>query len=242
MSGSRPNYWAVAIGASTVLHGVLAAVAPLPPDPPAVRDWHDSVMIEIPEPPPLEEIPLIVEPPPEPAPPAPAPEVIQADELPAVDPPDNAPPPSPDTPPDAAPPVQGLSASSFAEGANTGLTVRAGTTLRAAATTTSLAKPVERPAAVGWSDVPKRPRCRTPAIVVPPAVIEQGLEGEVYVRVDIGADGAVTEVRVSRGLSPEADASCVAAWSSVTCKPAQRGKEPIAVINMPHSCVYKAVR
>jgi TonB family protein len=232
--------WPIAIAASSLLHGLLGAVVPPAPSPPAVQNWHDSVMIEIPEPPPPPEV-LEIEPPPAPEPPPPPePLVIQAEDLPEIDTPETAPPP--DTAAAVAPPVQGLTQSSFSESGTTGLTVRAGTTLRAAASTKSLRTPVARPAAIGWSEVAKRPRCRPPAVQVPASVIEEGLQGEVHIRMHIGADGSVQDVRVIRGLSTEADAACVAAWSSVTCRPAKRGKLPVAVSNMPHSCIYKVVR
>jgi len=141
----------------------------------------------------------------------------------------------------AAPPVQGLSENSFAADGNTGLTVRAGTTLRVSATTPALEAPTPRPDVVQWSDAPKRPRCKAPRVDVPRSVIESKLEGEVHVRFDVSTDGGVGNVRVFSGLSADADAACVSAWSAVRCKPAKRGREAVAVSGMPHSCLFQAV-
>ncbi len=76
---------------------------------------------------------------------------------------------------------------------------------------------------------------------VPAAVSEAGVEGQVQIRLDINADGTVSEVRITSGLSVEADAACVAAWLGTSCRPARRGNTPVGVANMPHACVFRAV-
>lgn len=76
---------------------------------------------------------------------------------------------------------------------------------------------------------------------MPESVVKAGLEGEVHVRFDIDADGGISAIRVVRGLSPEADSACAKAWAETRCKPARRGRTPVAVADMPHSCLFRAL-
>lgn len=238
------THWALAVAGSGLLHTAALVSVPEAPQQPLVPDWRDSVMVELPEPEPValppepEPEPPVPEPPP--PPPPPEPEVVHAKDLVAEALPE-APVPTEAPPVDAPAPVQGLSASSFAPSGSTGLSLRAGTTLSAAATAPALTTPVERPEAVAWSDAPKRPKCRVPRVAVPQSVIDNGLEGEVHVRFDIGADGSTARIRVVEGLSADADAACVDAWARTRCKPARRGRTPVAVVDMPHSCLFRAV-
>ena len=237
---------ALAVAGSGLVHVGLLLAVPEAPTQPVMPDWRQSVMVDI-----VEPEPVVLPPEPEPEveppalepvlePPPPEPEVVRADQLVADSVPD-APTPVDAPVPDAADVVQGLSASSFVEGGNSGLSLRAGTTLRAAATAPALHTPVERPEALAWSDAPKRPKCRVPKVAVPESVVEAGLEGEVHVRFDIDAEGTVSRVRVVQSLSPDADAACAAAWTTTHCRPARRGRTPVAVVDMPHSCLFRAM-
>lgn len=245
---SRPipsnwSTWATALAGSGLVHLGALLFVPEAPAPPVIPDWRDSVMITVPEPPPPPPEPRPEpepEPEPKPKPPPPKPEVVPAEQL-VPDTVEEAPPdtPPPDVPAEA--PVQGLTKTSFATSGNTGLSLRAGTTLQASASSASLSEPVDRPEAIAWSDAPRRPRCRVPQVVVPDSVITAGVEGEVHVRFDIDATGQINNVRVVRSLAPAADDACIEAWARSRCRPARRGKTPVAVTDMPHTCLFRAV-
>lgn len=149
--------------------------------------------------------------------------------------------------PDPPPPVrrvQGLSASSFAEGSSTGIQLRAGNSLAIAAEESGMtldeAEQTGEP--VAYSVVTTAPRCRKPKLDVPTSVRADGVEGTVSLLLDIGADGSVLDVDVVRGLTPDADAACVAAWQRARCRPGRQGQTPVAVLDLPHSCTFKALR
>jgi len=151
-------------------------------------------------------------------------------------------------PPEAAPPptnrpvrrVTGLSATSFAPGSGSGLQVNAGTTLAGASGSERMTLD-EAAVAVPFAAVTTQPRCPRPALTVPDAVREAGIEGTVRVVFDVAADGRVRDVRLTGGLHPDADAACVAAWAAVRCRPGQQGDTPVTVTQMPYLCTFKAV-
>jgi TonB family protein len=231
----RATRWSVAALVSVGVHEAVLWSLPAPPARPVLEDWGASVLVEAPDvvwitEPPRDaepEVPAVVPPPEVPA-------VVRAAELAPAD--SVAGPPDPAPTADPAPAVQGLSDAAFAEGPG-GPPLRAGTTLRVAATTAPLDVPVPT-AALNYSDAPRPPRCRPPRIEVPAAVIEARLQGDVALRFTVGADGAVRDVRVVRSLTPEADAACVAAWSNVVCTPAMSDGVPVTVVEMPYSCRF----
>ena len=76
---------------------------------------------------------------------------------------------------------------------------------------------------------------------MPDAVKEAELEGSVSVVVDIGVNGAVTAVRITKSLSPEADDACVRSWMNAKFKPGKQGDTAVPVVNFPRRCRFKAI-
>ncbi len=184
-----------------------------------------------PEPEPEEDVQLEPEPEPEPEPERP--DVVDYDQT-VED-------PTPDAPPESAPAdkpvrlVQGLSASSFAQG-GTGFSVRAGTTLRTKATDDTMDLD-EAANSVAFSAVTRQPRVRSwPRVVVPDSVKALGLEGVVKLRLDIDDEGRVLDVRVEQGLHPDADRACIDAWRKARIAPARQGDRTVTVLNVPYRC------
>ena len=226
---SRAAGWVV----SAAVHGGLAVlllmikVAPVE----EVSRWVEMAVSEAKPPPP----------PPEPEPPKPEPPKPTlrkvAVQMPVTPPePDAAPPP--DTPTQSMRRVQGLSTTSFAKGSGSGLQQRAGTSL------TTKAGPETKgidEAKVSWAAATAAPKCPKPALETPAAVKKAAVQGSVEVLLDVGSDGRVSSVRVTRSLSAEADAACVTAWSSVKCTPGKVGADVVAVAGLPHTCTFRAV-
>ena len=76
---------------------------------------------------------------------------------------------------------------------------------------------------------------------VPDSLIEAEITGSVHIAFDVLNSGTVRNVRVVRPLHPDADAACIAAWSSVRCKPGKQAGDPVTVTNMPYICTFKAI-
>lgn len=225
---SRAAGWVVSVGVHVLLGSMLLALKVAPVD--QVKRWVEMAVTETPpKPPPAPE-------PPKPEAPKPKPRKT-AVHLPVTPPePDVAPPP--DQPTQSLRRVQGLSQTSFVKGAGTGLSARAGTSLTVKAGAETMA--VEE-AAVSWAAASVAPRCPKPVLETPPSVKKAGLQGSVEVMMDVGSDGLVSGVRVTRTLSAEADAACVAAWSSVKCTAGKQGDAAVAVTGLPHTCTFKVL-
>ena len=181
-------------------------------------------------------------PPPPPPPPAPEPEKAKprkvAVALPRTPPEPDPTPPPPEAPTQAVRRVQGLNANSFLPGGNSGLSVRAGTSLSTKAGPESMG--VDE-AGISWAAASVAPRCPKPALETPKGVKAAGIQGKVELLLDVGVDGAVTSVVVTRSLSADADAACVAAWQGVRCTPGKRGEDRVAITGLPHSCTFKVI-
>lgn len=137
--------------------------------------------------------------------------------------------------------IQGLSASSFAQGSGTGFSVRAGTSLGVEATdeTMDLDEAAE---AVSYGAVAERPKCKKPKTTAPPSAIEDELEGTVEVLFDVTSEGQVTNVRVVQGIRADVDRHCIRAWSAVQCKPGRLlDSSPVTVTDMRYLCTYKGI-
>lgn len=190
-----------------------------------------------PEPEPEPE--LQPEPEPEPEKPKP-PEAVRFEET-----VDEATPDAPEETPPADKPVrriQGLDASSFAEGSGTGFTVRAGTTLRTRASDETMDLE-EAASSVAFSAVTRQPKVRSwPRVVVPDSVKALGLEGMVHLRLDLDKEGQVLAVRVEQGLHPDADRACIEAWSKASIAPAVQGDTPVGVLDVPYRCRIEILR
>lgn len=186
---------------------------------------------------------------PPPPPPPPAPEPPEAADKPK---PKAKPPPVPERAPEVPPPspeptvaptrrlaiVQGLSVTSFAPGAGTGLSVRAGTTTNAAA---GDAISLEE-AAQSYTSVTTPPRAVTrPEMHVPDEAKEAEVEGEIRVALDIGVDGRVTGVRVLSDLGHGTGEACAEAWKRSRWKPATKDGSPVAVSGVPQACTVRIV-
>jgi protein TonB len=190
--------------------------------------WVEVVVKQRPPPPP--------EPPPPPPPEPPRKRVVKFKDIPAEVPPDPA-------PVEAAPRpvarVQGLSASSFAVGGNTGLTVRAGNSLTVAAGDQKLTVDgASRP----YTAVSSQPRLKwQPMLEVPEAARKAEIEGKILVQIDLDDAGKVAAVRLVRGLGHGADEACMAAWKQSTWKPAEVDGAPVAVTGIPQKCTIEAI-
>lgn len=217
---------------SLLLHASAAAalLALQVPEAAAVRRWMEMAVTE-----PREEPARQPPPPPEAPSPASKPRAVQHSR--EVMPPELTPPP-PDLPTQSLHRVQGLSSSSFLPGTGTGLAVRAGTTLSAPATDETVG--VDQ-ASVPWSAASVAPKCPKPHVEVPPSFKAAGVEGSVEIMLDIDADGQVVGAKVSRPLSPDADAACLSAWRASRCKPARQGESRVAVTGLSHTCTFRVI-
>lgn len=209
-----------------------AAIVAIKPIERVRQVWVEAVMVEpepAAEPPPPPE--LKPEPPP---PPKERPREVEYQQT--VDA------PSPDAPVETAPAdkpvrtVQGLSATSFATGSGTGFSVRAGTTLRTRAGEETMDLDEARNS-VAFTALTRQPKVKSkPALQVPASVQELRLKGPIEVLVDIDEQGRVRDVRLVKGLHPDADRACLEAWRQAVFSPAMQGDRAVAVRNAPFRC------
>jgi periplasmic protein TonB len=139
--------------------------------------------------------------------------------------------------------IQGLSASSFAQGAGTGLAVRAGNSLGVA--------PGPEADAIGEAEsggplpvasVTTQPRaCSKPPVEVPKEAIDAGVEGSWRMSLDLDAQGRVVAVRFLDTPGLGLEEACRAAALQIRCRPARQGDLPVPVTGMPHRCTIKAL-
>ena len=207
-------------------------------------EWVEMV-VHTPEPPP-EPPPPEPEPEPEPEKPkpekkkkAPPPEPVEFEETTAE--------PPPEAPPDKPKPrrlVQGLSASSFAEGSGTGVSARAGTTLSTKATTDTMG--IDE--AENWTDVPyasvtTKPKLKggLPRIEVPQEAIDNEIEGTWPIIIDISEQGRVVKARMPQKAGYGIDEACLSAWKTTRWKPGERDGTPVSVVNIPMKCTIQAL-
>ena len=205
-----------------------------------VEQWVEMAIIELPPPP---------EPEPEPEPES-EPEPVKRKPLPIEEPVDfketvdEAPPDQP--PPDKPRPrriVQGMSASSFAKGAGTGLTANAGTSLGVAQTQEKM----EINDAKEWTSLPfasvtVRPKLRNaPPVQVPQEAIDEGIEGTWTMTLTISAKGRVSDLKIPQAIGYGIDAACRNAWLASRWKPGEKDGTPVAVTGLPYKCQIKAM-
>lgn len=228
-----------AIGLSIGVHVLLALF--LLSNPAAAQKASQWVEVALNEPKPPEPKPPEPEPAPEPEPePKPKPKVVKfEDTTPTPPPPTAAAPPEP--PRRVVRQVQGLTANSFAPGASTGLSVRAGNSTGVAAgkESMSLADASGPFEPRSYTAVTKAPRRQwAPNMDVPEAARKAGLNGQVVkVLLDIDPKGKVTRVQITQGLGYGVDEACVDAWRKSRWKPAEQDGVPVAVIGVPESCL-----
>jgi len=149
-------------------------------------------------------------------------------------------------PPDAPPPprrVQGLSASSFAQGSGTGFAVRAGNTLGVAAGPDAAAiGEAESGALLPAARVTTQPRgCSKPPVEVPKEAVDAGVEGSWRMALDLDPEGRVVGVRFLDPPGFGLEEACRAAALQIRCRPARQGDLPVPVTGMPHRCTIKAL-
>lgn len=242
------THW-IALPASIGIHvGLAWMLTQIPNEPlPPKAEWMEMMVVEVekeePVPPPPEPEPEIEEPPPEPKPkPKPKPKKIDFEDIP--------PEPVEEAPAEPPPPtkkkvqrVQGLSASSFANDGNTGLTVRAGTTLNTQATSKTIdIEEAKESTAISYAAATTQPRLKKrPPLDIPKSVIDAGIEGTVQIVIDIDSEGLVSDARILKSLTPEADAACLESWMQAKFSPATQGDEPVSVTNFPRRCRFKAM-
>ncbi len=238
-SGAERLFLAGAVLASLVAHALLSVgVSHIPEREPQGPVWVEMAVAVVepePAPQPVPEPEPEPEPVPEPEPIPEDPEVVEFE--PEVE---EAPDPQPDPKP-VPRVVQGLQASSFAEGSGTGLNVRAGTTTSAKATSETMGlDEATESAVVPFVSVTKPPKVRyKPTLEVPESVIAAQLQGRVEILLTIGADGLVQAIEVVSSLHPDADAACVTAMKKSRWKPGTRDETPVIVQSVPYSCRFE---
>ena len=165
--------------------------------------------------------------------------IVEAKDIPPVPAPEEPPP----EPAKKVRRVQGLKASSFAKSGQTGLTVRAGTTLSTAATDKTLSiEEAKESTAVSYAAATVQPRLkRRPPLEIPESVIEQEIEGSVKITIDIDEHGLVSGVKLTKSLHPDADAACLRSWKQATFHPAKQGEDPVRIVNFPRRCRFKSL-
>lgn len=230
-----------AVGISIAAHVLLAMVAVSSPTArKQAAQWVEVAIQEAKPPPPPPE--LEPEPPkPEPPKPKPTPKAVKFEETTAVQPPPEAVAPPTDPPPRRVlRQVQGLTANSFAPGAGTGLSVRAGNTtgVKAGDATMSLEDatgPFEpRP----YTAVTSAPRLRwSPTMDVPEEAQKAAVTGLVNVLLDIDEKGKVVRVKVVSDLGHGTGEACADAFRRSQWKPAEQGGTPVPVTGVPQSCL-----
>ena len=244
--GKRQNsFHVIAVPGSIIFHVLLALIIAQSPQASEQKEetWLEMSVIEKEEPPPPPPPPP-PEPEPEPEPkpkPKPKPKTIDFEDIP--DEPAEEPPEPPPEQKKKVRRVQGLKASSFAEGANTGLSVRAGTTLSTKATDETLSiEEAENSTAISYAAATKQPRLKKrPPLDIPQSVIAEGIEGIVKISIDITASGSVSKAKITQPLHPDADKACLSSWKSAIFRPAEQNGEPVAITNFPRRCRFKAM-
>ena len=247
-SGMEGTHW-VALPASIGIHlGLAWMLTQIPNESlPPKAQWMEMMVVETekeePPPPPPPPEPEKEEPPPKPKlKPKPKPKKVDFEDI----------PPEPvDVPVDEPPPptkkkvqrVQGLSASSFANNGNTGLTVRAGTTLNTQATSKTIdIDEAKESTAISYAAATKQPRLKKrPPLQIPQSIIDAGIEGTVQIVIDIDETGLVSDARIKKGLTAEADASCIESWKKAKFNPALQGDAAVAITNFPRRCRFRAM-
>lgn len=241
----RGGVWSLAAGASLLLHGGLATVLALMPQPtPAARrEAFELTSRQLPPPPAVTPAP----PPPAPAPlapPLPAPPAAIRPRLrPASREP--APPPPPLGQPEAVvPPAPDTGPQTFGielEGQATaptgqGVALPRGDSLAVSPTVRRVGRgsPQGQPGGTGAADVPTAPVALSTVTTLPtvlkraqPAYPQQlrdeGIEGQVVVELRIDSSGRVTAVKVLRGLHPLLDREALVAARATRFAPARVG-------------------
>ncbi len=231
----------VALPASVVVHVVLAIIVlSRPPPAEAMSTWVEMAVIEAPEPP-----PATPEPEPEPEqkqkpPPRPELDAVAFEDTVPVE----------DAPPEPQPQerrvvrrVQGLSASSFAEGGGTGVSVRRGNTTAAAASDDTLDLGAEDEfVLLPVSSVTTQPKnCTRPPVDVPKEAIDAEYEGTLRMTLDLDDNGKVFRVHFMDRAEYGVEDACQAAALAMRCKPAKKDGVPVSVTGMPHRCTIKAL-
>lgn len=240
-------YW-VAIPSSLIFHvGLAWMLSNLPTNHTVTTpSWMEMTVVEPPTPPPEPE--PVVEPPPKEEPPPPEPKPKPKPKK--VDFQDIPPEPPPEIPTEPPPPtkkkvqrVQGMNANSFVKGGNTGLSVRAGTTLSTGATEQTIGiDEAKESTAISYAAATTQPRLKNrPPLTIPQSVIDAGLEGTVQIVVEIDIEGNVTEAKVTKSLSPDADEACLESWRAAKFKPALQDDQPVSVTNFPRRCRFKSM-
>ncbi len=227
--------WGSGAGALALLALVLLGLASQPLVRKKTEQWVE-VVVQKTQPPPPPEPPKVE--PPKPEPPKPKPKQVKFEDI-AEKPLPNQPPPPPDTPPKTVRRVQGLSASSFAPGGTTGLTVNAGNSLGVPASKDKmeLADATGPLVARAYTAVGKLPKLiSAPPMEVPDEARAASIEGTITVRLDLDEKGRVTSVKVVRGLGYGTDEACITAWKGSRWKPGEQDGVPVPVQAVPESC------
>ncbi|MDP2311201.1 MAG: energy transducer TonB [Pseudomonadota bacterium] len=232
-----------AVGVSVGVHVVFAIF--LLSNPAAAQkasQWVEVTLNEPKPPPPKPPEPKLPEP--EPEKPKPVPKVVKFEDTTPTPPPPNSVAPPPEPARRVVRQVQGLTANSFAPGASTGLSVRAGNSTGVAAGKDSMSLgeasgPFEaRP----YTAVTKAPRLQwSPMMDVPDEARKANVKGIVKVLLDLDAKGKVTRVQIVHGLGFGVDEACVAAYRKSQWKPAEQDGVAVAVIGVPESCAVNEI-
>jgi protein TonB len=243
----RESSWGhiIAIPTSILFHmGLALLMLNAPVEEKREEVWIEMEIIEE-EAPPEKPVELEVEKEPEPETPKPKPKPkpkrIDSKDIPPD--PEEAPPEPPPEKKKQVRRVQGLKASSFAEGGQTGLNVRAGTTLQTSAGNETLSiKEASESTAISYAAATTQPRLKKrPPLEVPQSVIDNGIEGTVQIVISINADGSVSDAKVTKKLHPDADHACLKSWKQAKFKPAKQGDAPVSITNFPRRCRFKAM-
>jgi len=209
-------------------------------EPKAEEQWVEMAFVE--PPPPPEPLPTEPEPTPEPEP-LPKPKAKPVDIKEIVETPEVAPEAAPEPPPRQPRRIQGLSASSFAKGSGTGLTVRAGTTTAAKATD----ELIGIDDATGFDPLPiasvsRLPRLRyKPPVKVPDEAAAAGIEGELELLLDLDNKGRVTKAVVNGELGFGIEEACQAAARRMRYAPAVLDGNAVPVTGVKFRCEIKAI-
>lgn len=208
-----------------------------------VEQWVEMAIIKQPPPPEPEPEPEVVEVEPEPVKPKPKPKPIEE----PVDFKETVDEPPPDQPPPDKPRprriVQGMSANSFAEGAGTGLSANAGTSLGVAQSDEKM----EIDDAKEWTSLPYasvtvRPKLRNvPPIQVPQEAIDEEIAGTWNITLTISAEGRVSDLKIPKAIGYGIDQACRDAWMASRWKPGEKDGTPVAVTGLPYKCQIKAM-